>query len=186
MALAKEVIWLKCGNCPTLFRATIAQREKLRAGKKRFACTLHCRGQMAAEGLRKKYGFAKLSPKKAARQQVRAAIERGILVRPNACEQCGKRPRRKGVRGIHAHHYAGYDFPLIVKWLCVVCHAEVDAHTKVRGEDHPLTKFKKKDVLKIRLALKRGTGTARGLARLYGVDKKAIQQIRDRKSWRHV
>jgi hypothetical protein len=52
-----------------------------------------------------------------AHRAVRNAIQRGELVRPDACSDCGARGR------IHAHHY-DYLKPLEVTWLCPRCHAE--------------------------------------------------------------
>lgn len=48
------------------------------------------------------------------------AIQRGDLVRPSTCEQCGK----SGCM-IEAAHY-NYDEPLRVRWLCRGCHKKWD------------------------------------------------------------
>lgn len=58
-----------------------------------------------------------------AREAVRQATEKGILVRPAVCERCKK---EVGKDNIVAHHHVGYDKPLAVKWYCTKCHAEVD------------------------------------------------------------
>jgi hypothetical protein len=59
-----------------------------------------------------------------ARRQVRRAIERGLLSRPDHCQSCRTIvPRaRDGRFLIQAHHYAGYENPLTVSWLCPICH----------------------------------------------------------------
>lgn len=53
------------------------------------------------------------------------AIERGILVRPDICENCNKKPTEyvNGRNGIEAHH-DDYNKPLAVRWLCKDCHYE--------------------------------------------------------------
>ena len=52
-----------------------------------------------------------------ARELVRKAVRSGRLQRSQTCEQCGGKGRIEG------HHWAGYDCPLDVKWLCPRCHA---------------------------------------------------------------
>jgi hypothetical protein len=52
---------------------------------------------------------------------VEAALKRGKLRKPKACEDCGKRGRVEG------HHHKGYapEYWLDVLWLCAPCHAKV-------------------------------------------------------------
>jgi hypothetical protein len=59
-----------------------------------------------------------------ARRQVRTAIERGLLSRPEHCQSCRilVSRARDGRFLIQAHHYAGYENPLTVSWLCPICH----------------------------------------------------------------
>lgn len=47
------------------------------------------------------------------------ALNRGVLVKPVACEQCGRTGRIEA-----AHH--DYSKPLDVLWLCRFCHAKWD------------------------------------------------------------
>ena len=52
------------------------------------------------------------------RRRTRAALQRGDLIRPDACERC------KNERHVDAHHRS-YDKPdshLDVEWLCPTCH----------------------------------------------------------------
>ena len=53
-----------------------------------------------------------------ARHKVLYALNIGLLRRPSACDDC-----RGTVRKLHAHHYQGYDRPLVVRWLCQPCHS---------------------------------------------------------------
>lgn len=46
----------------------------------------------------------------------RRALERGDLIRPSQCEQCG------GTTGGVEGHHCDYDKPLDVLWLCRLCH----------------------------------------------------------------
>lgn len=54
-----------------------------------------------------------------ARHAIARAVERGILVRPAACERCN------GTGDIEGHH-ADYSQPLAVEWLCTACHSAAD------------------------------------------------------------
>lgn len=47
---------------------------------------------------------------------VRAALNSGRLVKPDACEHCG------ALTGLAGHH-SDYRYPLYVLWLCSICHA---------------------------------------------------------------
>ena len=51
-------------------------------------------------------------------QAVAWALEFGLLIRPDACERCGRVVR------LHAHHVNGYDREhwLDVLWVCAPCH----------------------------------------------------------------
>jgi hypothetical protein len=68
-----------------------------------------------------------------AMQEVRAAISRGLLIRPSVCSKCGTQDpkQQNGVTAIHAHHHNGYDNPLDVQWLCITCHTA--EHRKAGG-----------------------------------------------------
>lgn len=50
-----------------------------------------------------------------ARRKLHYAVKVGRLVRPDACDECGKACKP------HAHHH-NYDLPLDVRWLCPSCH----------------------------------------------------------------
>lgn len=53
-----------------------------------------------------------------AHEAVRKAIRKGLLIKPDLCEGCG-------VRGeLHGHHNS-YEQPLVVQWLCRICHKKV-------------------------------------------------------------
>jgi hypothetical protein len=50
-----------------------------------------------------------------AQMAVLRAIKKGLLVRPDVCERCGSGGE------IEAHH-EDYSKPLLVEWLCLICH----------------------------------------------------------------
>lgn len=59
-----------------------------------------------------------------AQNMVEYAVRIGRLIRPDACEQCGKNGTFKdGRTAIQAHH-SDYNKPLEVIWLCQKCHHE--------------------------------------------------------------
>lgn len=76
--------------------------------------------------------YRKLEPEKAkARSKVGYAIATGKLLRPKNCEACGCLCKPQ------AHHYAGYDKPLTIKWLCIPCHNnEHDAFAHSKADFH--------------------------------------------------
>lgn len=55
----------------------------------------------------------------AARRVYRRALRTGDLVRPALCAECGKACKPDG-------HHEDYDQPLLVRWLCQVCHLRAD------------------------------------------------------------
>lgn len=62
---------------------------------------------------------------------VSRAIKRGLLIRPDTCEQCGLDG------GITAAH-SDYRRPLVVRWLCRSCHVEWDRNApKTAGISDP-------------------------------------------------
>lgn len=60
--------------------------------------------------------YLKNRNKAMSRSIFRRAIERGDLVRPSQCEQCGG-----NAGGVEGHH-CDYNKPLDVLWLCRLCH----------------------------------------------------------------
>lgn len=68
--------------------------------------------------------YSTLYPKQyRAHLAVRLAIKRGDLVKPQICDTCKQKGR------IHAHH-KDYLQPLVVQWLCSLCHGL--AHAKYK------------------------------------------------------
>ena len=85
--------------------------------RRRF-CGQACKIQAQATG---RLTFRKTLPKaRSAQSLLRYYVLSGKVVRPAACEQCGKTKCR-----IEAAHY-DYDLPLLVRWLCVSCHRKWD------------------------------------------------------------
>lgn len=60
---------------------------------------------------------------------VASAVKRGILIKPNACELCGK------AGNIHGHH-EDYAKPLDVVWVCALCHRKITDKEIVLDEVH--------------------------------------------------
>ena len=63
----------------------------------------------------------------AARVALRDAVRRGIVLKSSTCSKCGS----GGL--LHGHHHKGYDYPLEVIWLCVVCHARLHGEARIPG-----------------------------------------------------
>lgn len=57
-----------------------------------------------------------------------------------------------------------------------------EAHVGVQGEKHPRAKLTNEQVLAIRSM----SGSEGGIAGLFGVSVRAINDIRNRKSWKHI
>lgn len=62
-----------------------------------------------------------------ARALVGLAVERGLLLRPSACESCGAEVSLEG-------HHDDYSKPLTVRWLCKSCHFEWHKHNAAVNE----------------------------------------------------
>lgn len=90
----------------------------------------------AARERKRRWAAANRDPlKESARRQVRTAVEQGAIVVPDSCEKCGNPAKRHdGARGIQAHHFAGYNEPLAVQWLCPKCHSQCDAAMQGGGK----------------------------------------------------
>ena len=122
----------------------------------------------------------------AAYRAVRTAIESGMLRRAEYCARCGARntPASDGRSTIQAHHYAGYDNPLLVEWLCPSCHRAETPLPAVLGapafgEANGQAKLTTEAVMDIRSS---DLGCRR-LGRKYGVDKRTIQRVRNGVQW---
>lgn len=60
---------------------------------------------------------------------VELAIKRGELSRGEQCQICGKKPHSNGdVHTIVGHHWKGYDYPLLVWWICRSCNRFLLVH----------------------------------------------------------
>ena len=67
-------------------------------------------------------------------ERVRQALLKGVLVRPRACERCGRETER-----LQAHH-DDYARPLDVTWLCwtgvAPCHPIADGRRALREQSN--------------------------------------------------
>lgn len=176
---------LTCAHCRVEFEAGANQLAKWRRGQTSFVCSSRCRASRGREIRTIKGGFQRLSAKVAARQLVAAARRRGELAKPSFCERC-KKSMVSEERNLHAHHYAGYDKPLIVQWLCVACHKIIDVDVLARGERCRRSMLTENDIVDIRARLQSGQITKKELAQEFGVSSHAIRLIEQRKNWKHV
>lgn len=64
-----------------------------------------------------------------ARVILNRAIRRGEIVRPTVCEDCGRYEGWNNEplpgKGVIEGHHTDYTQPLIVEWLCRLCHNEM-------------------------------------------------------------
>ena len=81
-------------------------------------CSMECKVRAQVTGRKKIRRTRKKA--RSAQSLLRYHIQAGHVVRPSACEECGRMGRR-----IEAAHY-DYDEPLRVRWLCRSCHARWD------------------------------------------------------------
>lgn len=56
--------------------------------------------------------------KQAARQKVYKAVKSGDLLKPDSCSKCGSFANIQG-------HHPDYSKPLVVEWLCYLCHKKI-------------------------------------------------------------
>lgn len=82
---------------------------------------------------------------KTASRVVQTAIAAGEIVKPDACENCGREPIRgdTGAIDIVAHH-DDYNKPRSVRWLCRRCHYEWHRHNKAIALVEPASKRKRR------------------------------------------
>ncbi len=64
--------------------------------------------------------------KEKCRSILRWAVQSGKIKVPHCCEICQSPDvrLRDGRRGLRADHYAGYDKPLVVRFICIKCDGE--------------------------------------------------------------
>lgn len=176
---------LVCAFCKKEFEASTGQIKRMRWASTKpafgFCCSTECVANIAVLS---RNHVKKLSPKRLAYSRVQNAIDRGILIRPLCCEHC-KLPAGKDSLGrtrLEGHH-VDYSKPLVVVWLCDRCHKK---ETPIaRGERSAHARFTTAGVKKIRKLLAQGKGPNE-LGRRFGVTHKAISDIRDRKTWKHI
>lgn len=72
-------------------------------------------------------------------KQYQSAIKKGILIRPESCQICGKNCSR-----IEGHH-SDYSKPLDVIWVCKTCHRHI--HRKIDHAERLNEKTSKEDAI---------------------------------------
>lgn len=183
----RHAVKLKCANCRGVFTATPRQERSTRWAKKwqpkfGYVCSPECQGKLAVS---KRIGVTPLSQDVLARCQLNNATSAGKLKRPIICERCGSEPGfdRLGRSRIHGHH-PDHKKPLEVEWICYLCHIEITP--PACGTRSASSKLTAKKVRRIRAVTSAGGYTLRELGRLFGVTPKAIADVRDRKTWKHL
>lgn len=122
--------------------------------------------------------------KQRAQRKLNYAVKKGILVRPEACSKCGATGVCSDGRSIIQGHHHDYSKPLEVEWICAKCHRKETPLPAVMGapafgECNGQAKLTREQVAEIH----ESPLGCRRLGRLYGVDKRTIQRIRQRKQW---
>lgn len=98
-----------------------AKRNWVKANPKRMA-ELKKRSNDPRKARERVRRYLKRHPEKArAYKRVKKALERGKLVKPTGCEDCGQEVNDR--YELHAHH-EDYSRPLDVEWLCRKCHRQ--------------------------------------------------------------
>jgi hypothetical protein len=65
---------------------------------------------------------------------VEAALNAGVITRPNACTICDLPADEAGAHGLHKHHF-DYNEPLAVMWLCPTCHGQLHKLARARKRE---------------------------------------------------
>ena len=101
---------------------------------------------------------------------VHKAVAKGILIRPEACLQCGARFRTHG-------HHADYSKPLDVEWLCGSCHALRHPHGISRPGINCRGPVFGPDLSEARAIFKRNKGASIRLASELGVSRALVSAL---------
>lgn len=110
---------------------------------------------------------------------VRAAVQRGILIKPDHCQRCGVRKQKRNLAG---HHHNGYGNPLDVVWLCQRCHTK--SHFKEFGEHNGMSKLTNEVVAKLRMEYDGKWGKLTSLAKKYGIGISTVRDVVVKNTWR--
>lgn len=85
---------------------------------------------------------------KLAHIRVRQAIANGTIQKNQTCEVCGKYDVTV------AHHYAGYDYPFSIWWVCRQCNANISVHDGSWTIEDARKFIQDKEIRKIARAIK--------------------------------
>lgn len=124
-ASRKDGLQNKCKECDSAYAKTEERKRSMKAYDKSDAgkashAKYHAKYSKTESGkaIRAK-GNAKYQVanpvKKKAHYLLSYAIESEKIARPTICEEC---PSTKKIEG----HHEDYSFPLVVRWLCQICH----------------------------------------------------------------
>lgn len=112
-----------------------------------------------------------------AQSRVWNAIERGVLVKADVCQECGRVCKTDG-------HHDDYALPLEVRWLCRWCHQEwhrINGEAKNAGMHvvtNTLAEQKKRKAARMQRisAMRAGGMTQKAIAEAFGVTQATICQ----------
>jgi hypothetical protein len=176
-------VLLKCGHCKRMFTASSRQEKRTRCSKKHrpkfgYGCSPECVSKI---GVKYRKVAKRLPVKRLAISRVQNAIQKGALVRPEFCENCGAKPGKNILgRSIIEGHHEDHSKALEVKWLCQPCHKAITP--QARGEHIGRLVLRERDIPRIRKYLAQGR-TGYELASLFRVTKKTIYDIKHERTW---
>ena len=99
------------------------------------------------------------------RAKSRQAVKKGLLSRPLVCDRCGK------TKKLQMHH-PDYEKPLLIRWLCNVCHPIEDRSRRTQYHEG----FKRQSVVTLNLYLP-SAAKKREIRKKAKVQKKSVSQI---------
>jgi hypothetical protein len=73
-----------------------------------------------AERIRERFAGYRTTLQHSAHRALGAAVDKGLVSKPDKCERCGKAVPSAQLHG----HHSDYSRPLDVTWLCTVCHGQ--------------------------------------------------------------
>lgn len=118
-AICNPCRWIRYGAKQSKRLTAPDGREKLRQWRRSRTIS---EATKARETRHSKQYRARYPEKEKAKRALNRAVENGIIVRPEACQECGRTDRGRDGRSLIQAHHDDYSAPLNVRWLCIQCH----------------------------------------------------------------